>query len=327
MEENNTGTTIFTLKGHIKTGNFNPFYIFTGEEVKIMDIYIDMIAKKSKLSIERSDSLSEVYQKIKAKTLIQQSFLYIIRDDKDFMMNDKLWSKFDERVNDNIVIFYYTDIDKRTKFWKHFGTDIIVFEPLTKPMLVKYIQKEIDLSDKWCEQLVDICEHSYGRILLEIDKIKQYQEGTTTYDHSDKEFICTKDCFRDLVNDGTIHVSPHDAVFDFASAVLNRDTKEAFSLLRESYEVGEANMVLLSVLYNSAKQLLQLQSCIKENRNPVETAGLNGFQIKTVKPFVNKYKNGELVRMMKFIRKCERGIKTGEIPEDISMQYVLVNCM
>lgn len=307
---------IGTLKTHIKTGKFQNQYIFTGDEVKVMDLYIDMIVKKDQLYVERFDSLSEVYKRIKAKTLIQQRHLYIIRDDKEYMMNDKLWDKLSHREDSNIVIFYYTEIDKRTKFWKRFQDDIVVFDYLDNSILTKYIKKEIDLSDKNCEVLIDVCEKSYGRILLEIDKIKNFPSK----DKADT-------IFQRFIQDGTISIPAKDAIFDFAHAVMDRDSNVAMNLLQQSYEIGEANMVLLSVLYNNVKQLLQVQSCLQENKNIVETTGLNGFQIKTVKPHVGKYKNAELVKMMRCIRKVERGIKTGEIPDDVSMNYVLVNCM
>ena len=62
----------------------------------------------------------------------------------------------------------------RATFYKHYKDEIIDFEPLPDGILKKYIQKEIALSDKSCQKLIDICEHDYGRILLEIDKIKRY---------------------------------------------------------------------------------------------------------------------------------------------------------
>lgn len=306
---------ITTVKQHIKTGEFDKFYIFTGDEVKIMDMYIDMIAKKSGLSIERSDSLSAVYKKIKAKTLIQTNYLYIVRDDKDFSSEERLWTKFDKSPSDNIVIFYYTSIDKRTKFWKHFGEQIVVFDHLNTDVLIKYIQKDIKLSDAACRELIKACEGDYGRILLEIDKIKNFpgERPDTT--------------LRYLLDEGVIYQPPTDAIFDLVSAILSRNPKKIWSLYEECKLIGEANVVILSVLHTNVKQLLQVQSCIKEDRNIVETTGLNGFQIKLVKPNVGKYKNGELVRMMRYIRKAERGIKTGEMSDAISLDYVLVNCV
>ena len=305
---------ILELKGHIKSSKFNPFYIFTGEETKVMDIYIEQISSRTKLSIARFDSLSEVYQQLKAKSLIQQRFLYMIRDDKEFMQSDKLWDKYNENINGNIVIFYYTSIDKRTKFSKHFADEIIIFEPLDRTALKRHIQKECNLSDANCEKLIDACEQSYGRILLELDKLKRYEKGDNK-------------AFEYLLDTGAIHQPPHDAIFDFVAQVMNRKPRKALDLLEESYAIGEPSIVLISVLYNNIKQLLQVQSCEKENLKIGDTTGLNGFQIRTVKPYVGKYSNGELVRFMRYLRRAEKGIKTGEIPAELAVMYALVNCM
>ena len=174
--------------------------------------------------------------------------------------------------------------------------------------------------DKNCKDLIDICESDYSRILLEIDKIEQYQAGYG----KDKEKLKPYDgCFLDLVRAGVIYRPPKDAIFDFVNAVLDRDPNLAENLLEQSYAVGEANMVLLSVLYNSFRNLLQVQTA--NAKDVGKQCGLNGFQIKNVKPYVGNYSVSELIHALRVIRKVEMGIKTGRISDEVSVQYVLVN--
>lgn len=299
---------ISDVKNMIKTGNFPKYLIFHGPEHAIMKIYIDMIAKKGGYKISYADSLINLMIGARTKSLFNVPHIYIVMDDKEFMTNDNMWSF--NGLKDDIVVFYYTSTDKRLKFWKHFKDEAVEFPLLDTRILTKYIQKDIDLSNESCEELIEICEHDYSRILLEIDKIKMYM--------GDK--LLPDDAFSILVSDGTIYRPAKDAIFDFVAAVLERNPSKAYNLLDQSKRVGEANMVIISVLYNNIKTLLQVQSA-----KDYKKLGLNGFAVKNVIKYKNNYSNGELVKAMKLLRKCEIGIKTGEIPDELSVDYFLVN--
>ena len=65
--------------------------------------------------------------------------------------------------------------------------------------------------------------------------------------------------------------------------------------------------------------------CICGFENVAQSTGLNGFQIKLAKGRVGVYTIGDLVYLMKLIRKVEKGIKTGEIEDSMAVPYILVN--
>lgn len=132
------------------------------------------------------------------------------------------------------------------------------------------------------------------------------------------------EAFEILLKDGTIYVPPYDAVFDFVGSVLRRDIR-CFYLLDQSYQSGEATLVLLSVLYNNVKALLQVQSCHSQDISKV--TGLSGWQIKNVIDKKGFYDNDELVNLLKIIQKVENGIKTGKIDEKLAVDYILVRCL
>ena len=139
--------------------------------------------------------------------------------------------------------------------------------------------------------------------------------GNMTYDEA----------FEILVKDGTIHVPAKDAIFDFVDEVLNRHCNNSFELLQECYDVGEATMVMLTVLYNNAKAVLQVQTC--RTNDISKTTGLTGWQIKNAKAHLHKYTDAELVNMLRLIQECESGIKTGQIEEPVVMQYILARVL
>lgn len=304
---------ITDIKNQIKTGEFDSYYIFYGEERQIMKIYINMIAEKGGYEVSYVDSLMDLMSGVRTTSLIKKLHLYVIMDDKEFLTNEKMWEKF-KGLKDAIVVFYYTTSDKRLKFWKNFKDRAIEFGRLSDNVLMKYIEKEIGKQNQLVmKDLIDACDGDYGRILLELDKVKQYTKATG---------IVENGVLENFLADGTIYNSPQDAIFDFVGAVLERNPVKAYNLLEQSRSIGEASLTLLSVLYNNVKTLLQIQSA-----KDYKKLGLNGFVIKNTIPYKNNYTNGELVKAMGVIRECEKGIKTGAITENIAVDYVLVNVM
>ena len=310
------------LKSQLASNKISSVYVFTGPEWVAQKTYINHIAKIRGLEVRRIESIADVFSKLKNSSFIRTDFVYVARDDSEFMQNEKLQDQLSSVMQKSVYISLVTSVDKRTKFYKKYQNDMVEFEYFSDKILKKYIQKSIDLSDAYCQKLIDICESDYGRILLEIDKIKQYQKTTEDVQWDGTEKTTTKSCFNTLLSEGVIYRPPKDAIFDFVNAVLNRSTK-CWDLLYQSYAVGEANMVLLSVLYNNIKQTLQVQSC--KSSDISKSTGLTGWQIKCVKEYVNNYSNGELVAGMKLLEKISTGIKTGQIEDEFSVQYFLCN--
>ena len=169
---------VATLKSMIQQKRINDYLLFTGEEWKVMDIYIGQIGKVLNKEVRRIDSIQDVYGRLKSKSFVDKSYVYVVRDDKELMQNEKLQQQIDNGIlRDNILIHLITNIDKRTKFYKRYTDTIIVFNRLSEATLYKYIAKEINLSQRNMKRLVEICEYDYGRILLEIDKIRRYVDG------------------------------------------------------------------------------------------------------------------------------------------------------
>lgn len=326
---------VSSLKAKLKSNQLPNYLIFSGDEWKVQQIYINQIAKVTGKETKRIDSISDIYSQLKNRSFVKRTEIYIVRDDKELMQNEKLQRQIEQVLGDNILIHLLTNVDKRTKFYKLYKDSIVDFERLSDAMLKKYALKEIKLSESNLVRLIDICEHDYGRILLEIDKINRYIEnyynddfGADCVEHATgmKVLRITEDkAFEKLLKDGTIHEPPYDAIFDLVDAILSRKVNTAFDLLEKSYAVGEATMVMLTVLYNNAKALLQVQTY--KGDNLTKATGLTGWQVKNVRRNVGKYSDKELIYIVQLIQKIESGIKTGKIEDEFAMQYLLTKIM
>lgn len=305
--------TVAELKAQIMSKQMKPIYIFAGPEVAVRDIYIKQIAKVGNYEVKWIDDISDIIQTGRKKSMLQKQTLYILSECNELVKNEKAWKVFDIGMGKNMLVCMFISLDKRVKFYKQYKDAIVEFEPLNREILKKYIQKEINLSDKNCETLMEICEGDYGRCLLEIDKIKKF-------DHE-----ATNSAFEHLLKAGVIYKPPKDAIFDFVDAVLRRDAGKSFKLMQESYDSGEATLVMIANLYSNFKALLQVQSC--KSRDISNCTGLTGWQISNAVKYKGNYTIGELVDVLLRIRNAEVGIKSGTVDEMIAVPQLLVNVL
>ena len=258
---------VSTIHNELRQGITRKFYIFTGDEWAVQQIYIEQIITVLKREFDgvqskRIDSISQLVSKKSNRSFVKQKYVYTVRDDKEFISEEKLQNMLTQLIGDNVVILLLTNADKRTKFYKKYKEDIVVFEPLKDHVLKQYILKHMSLSNNNVERLIEVCEHDYGRILLEIDKCRHYMNYATKHGY---DMDCNE-AFTSLLQDGTIFIPPKDAIFDFVDAILDYKPKLAFDLYAQCRAVGEATLVMISVLYNNAKAVLQVQSCDSKRR-------------------------------------------------------------
>lgn len=315
--------TLLDVKHQIKSRELLPCYIFTGEEIGIMSIYIKKIAEVANAQLMYADTVSSIVQTNAGSSILNKRKVYVIHDDTDFLKEEKVWDRFinGEALKNNILILAFYTLDKRSKFYKMYSNTIVEFTRLNSSILSVYLKREIALSDSNIEKLIEVCDNDYSRMFLEADKIKQYacfgeEHGyDVTYDEA----------FRDLLSDGTIRQKPYDAIFDFVDAVLRHQVRRAYTLLENCTAIGEHPLALLSVLYTNAKQVLQVQSC--GDGDIAHSTGLTPWQIKVAKSKAGTYRNGDLVWLIRTIQSVESGIKSGKIDEDIAVDYVLTNIL
>ena len=314
--------TIIDLKDQIIKNNLSNFYIFTGTEIGIINIYLKQMSNKLGLPITRSDSVLSIYGKCQGGSLFGDSTgFYVIRDDRDFMKQEQLFDTIKTSIRKNVIVLLYDKIDSRLKFGKHFKDDIVAFEKLTPNVLKSYIKKEIDLSDKNIDTLMELCGGRYDMCMLEVDKISQFVMSgeirgyDMTYDEA----------FTDLLECGVIYQQEETDVFKFTDAVCSRNKRLAFELEQVLMANNNSSINILGTLYNSMKSVMLIQVC--ESKNISEVTGLDNRLIYFNKKYVGKYSSGELVKAIKLISKVIEGVKNGCIDDVYATKYVLVNIL
>ena len=317
------------LQKQIVSKELDKVYVFTGEEIGIMDIYLDKIYSVVGCDVVRMDSVQESYAKMTQRRISGAPRCFVVRDDKEFLKQDKIWNTVFSLANksSDFIILIYSSMDKRSKFYKQ-NTDMLTeFEKLTPDMLAKYINKELPgIQDRDAVKLAEMCECNYSRILLECDKIRQYvaaQKRKVPFSVD----INWGEALKTLIEQEVIFQPIGDITFKFTDAILTRNYKDASRYLREARQKQEPEIMVLSILYNGFKQILMVQGLGRDQSEPAKRTGLTPWQVKMAKEKQGHYSISELIDALKIVRFVEKGIKTGQIDADVSLEYVIVNIM
>lgn len=306
------------VKVDIMNKTIKPYYIFTGDEIEVQRIYINKIAEVLQYEVMRVESIKEVWSAIVSPSLFNTACVYVVRDDKDLLQDETIQEQIEHnRLNGNIIIHLLTSVDKRTKFYKANSDKIVVFERLSDEMLLKYVQRLTTLNKRNSERLIAICESDYSRILTETDKINSFIAAFPDCD--------SNKVFEQFVNDGVISTPAKDAIFELVDAILKRTVNQAYDMYNQCLSIGEASMVILSVLYNNAKQVFQVQTCLSSD--VCKATGLTSWQVKCAKEKAGHYTHAELLSMLKLIQEIQKDIITGKLEDCIAIDYLLVNVL
>lgn len=308
------------LMKRISSNDIPHFLILFGEEQTILNIYLTHILEVTNTKRISADSVSYIMQNINKKRFDKSVRLYVVQDDMAFLKAENSWETVLNTSTKDYIILRYHSLDKRSAFVKKNQQNLVEFSRLTKEVLQTYICKDLpDLSEKNSSKLVEYCNYDYGRILMEIDKIKQYLSIRTD--------LTIDSCFAQLDKQGLFHKEIGDITFELTNAVLGGYPETAIQKLDEAKRKGEPAMMIVSILYNGFRNLLAYQGLGSNKQGAMERTGMTKGELYGCTKNVGGYSIAEVKRNMLKCQEIEAGIKMGTIDEDIALEYAVLSCL
>lgn len=306
---------ISVLKQEILDKKLRPYYIFTGDELALQDIYIEKIKELCGLNLVRADSVASIFTKLTAKTLIKaRPSLFVIRNDEDWYKAESSWKKLlNTNLKGNVLILLYSGVEKSSKFCKFHADILTQFDYMGESILKNRLNAITGMPLPYCADIVKLCGNNYGRIKNELYKLQKFAVANG---------YSWNTAYLEAKKNNMIHEEIGDIIFEFTSAVENRNIKKAYELWPKMKYTGDGPMRVLSVLYNSFRQILMVQSTPMDMRTE-QVLGLNPKQIYITSQKCDKYNTFELVHIVKTLRYLEKGIKIGTVAEEFAMDYLM----
>ena len=314
-------------------GNDIPHYlVLYGQEQTILDMYIKQILAVTQAQAVYVDTVSSVIKQSGKKSLNKSVKCYIVSDDLSYLKAETVWDKIKEdfRKSKDYLILRYHTLDKRDKFSHNNKENLTEFAHLSVAVLQQYIYRDLpDLSEKNALSLIDYCNYDYGRILMEIDKVKQYYDLILVESEiaSGSGQVKCDDCFKELDRQGLFHKEIGDITFELTNAVLGGYTDQAIVKLDEAKRKNEPAMMIASILYSGFRNLLAYQGLGKNKQGAMERTGLTKGELYGCSKNIGGYSLSEVKRNMLFCQQVEAGIKMGTIDESIALDYLVLHCL
>lgn len=308
------------LMKKISEDNIPHFLILFGNEQKILELYVDKIIEKLQAKKVICESVSNFISISGRKSIDKSKKVYVVQEDTNYVKAEDSWDKIQKQVKHNYLILRYNSLDKRSAFVKKNQQNIVEFAYLSDEVLQQYIQRDLpNLSDENISKLIGYCNNDYGRILLEIDKVKQYMKSIKS-NNEDK-------CFNGLDKQGLFHKEIGDITFELTDAVLGGYPDTAIKKLDEAKRKGEPAMMIATILYTGFRNLLAYQGLGKNKQGAVERTGMTNGEVWRCSKLTGGYTINELKRNMFLCQHVESGIKMGIIDEDIALEYLVLSCL
>ena len=226
------------LKTDILSNNIPNFLIFEVYEYALAEQYIDYISSTINKPIKLYYSSKEVIYDI--ETNLKEDYLYIIYNDKSVISDEDIVKALINSKRN--IIVYYTELDKRSSFYKNNKNYIAEFKKLDKNTLLAYAIKLC--KDKKCSidqgkliTLIEYCNNDLGILINELDKIFTLEQENSN--------VLTKY----LLEEGFIDYRETN-IFDFINLILNKDKKAFEYYLR----INESPVNILINLFNISKK-------------------------------------------------------------------------
>ena len=285
------------LMSDIRANKLKPFYIFIGEEIGLMNVYLGQI----KPNVIRESSILTTLPSLTQRSLIDSNRVYAVRDDKDFIANESRWKRLED-IRYGTLIIMYTKVDGRSKFLKQFEDNVVTFDRMTSSQLLNHFAKSVNFPTPLLEQIIELCERDYSRISNELDKLNRVslptEEAVNTIVHRDVEF----------------------QIFEAVDSVIRYEPVKAFEYVEILLATQENVLGFLTLLYNqfSAAARILGTSDAKES-----TVNIKQFTINKIKYNFN-YSLDSAFQGMTIIGDIIEGIKSGLYTDTIAVQICLL---
>ena len=285
------------LMSDIRANKLKPFYIFIGEEIGLMNVYLGQI----KPNVIRESSILTTLPSLTQRSLISSNRVYAVRDDKDFLSTESRWKRLED-IRYGTLIVMYTKVDGRSKFLKQFEDNVVTFDRMTSSQLLNHFAKSVNFPTPLLEQIIELCERDYSRISNELDKLNRVSLPTEK-----------------AVNE-IVHRDVEFQIFEAVDSVIRYEPVKAFEYVEILLATQENVLGFLTLLYNqfSAAARILGSSDAKES-----TVNIKQFTINKIKYNFN-YSLDSAFQGMTIIGDIIEGIKSGLYTDTLAAQICLL---
>lgn len=275
----------------------------------LVNQYIEAIAQSKNQTIEYIESLNPLFQ---------ENDSIFFEETIDNNQNLRVY-KVDEYIPDSLKILDLTNLIivttkiKETDYMISLNPYIVDIPKLENWQIQDYVYSVCEgVPESELEWLVKLCNFDIYRLSVECSKLSIFKPEERRY------------LFDQLKYDGFISDLTSFGIFNFTTAILNKDYNALFKMYNEIDRIDINEFGLTKILIQNFRNLISVQL----NSNPTpENTGLSSKQLWAIKRIPRLFSPDQLITILQFLLDIDRQVKTGELPVEIMRDYILIKIL
>ncbi len=316
----------------IKSAQFSHLYLLYGEEAYLRRQYRDKLraalvpaddTMNCSVYSGKDINASEVVDLAGTMPFFAERRVIIIENSGWLKSgNDQFLALVKAIPDTTYLILVEEETDKRSKLYKAVTANgyAALCEMQDEATLRKWVMGLLKKENKLITPdaltlLLDKTGTSMENIRREVEKLvcyKYYDEGITA---SDVEELCI--------------VQIQNQIFDMVEAVAQKKQKQALKLYYNLLALKEAPMKILALIARQFNMLLQVKEMKSKGYHESDIArqtGLNPYYLKKKYiPQAAQFRQAQLETALKACVEAEEAVKTGRIPDLLSVELIIVS--
>lgn len=268
--------------------------------------YANEIARKNKYDKVYCDSVRDVVVDV-ADVFFDDD----VNDNSEYIVFEESFDSTDIRLLEKNIVVITKKIAKESE--EVFKQSIVNLPKLDEWDIKDYISSVTNAQEKDVEMMYDLCGGDIFRIDNELTKIKSFDENYRSI-LLDK-MICDKS-FGDISK---------FSIFNLVNAIVTKNVKEVANIMTEIENIDVNVFALITLLFNNFKNVIAIQL----SRNPTpESTGIKQNQFYAMKKNnIGFYNKNSLYSILAFLTSIDKLIKSGNLPIDISIDYIVYSIL
>ena len=304
-------------------------YVFLGSNFNILNSSVNALIK----DLDIQNIIKYDYSEVELRDIIEEVNYVDLFNDKKLIVvsnfslkkikeaDEKIFMKYIENMNDNVIIFKCTDesLDERKSLTKLLRSkcDVREIKKLDYKSLHDYVtnmfkDSKIEASYNQIKKILDLCDYNPDFTINEVNKLLLYKIGDKVLYDKDIDDVVSRNTEKEM--------------FKFTEYIMKKDIGECMNSLKVLISSNIDPVVIIDNIARQFRYLMQIKE-LRHTKSEIELPriiGANPYTIKKLLPFINLYSDEDISKVLYKLSEADIDIKVRGYDKNELIEKLLI---